>query len=131
MMFQLPVLYLVAPQLPILNRHINAGPSSDEPPIAGPSSDDHATTDLPADETAVGSVASTPSTTVIRDLIRNISPLPKTSTARSKSRKQESTACVSSSPYKNALRRKVKHLSARVKEAGSRRGNDRCLRCNR
>ena len=29
------------------------------------------------------------------------------------------------------LRRKVKHLSGRVKEAGSRRGNDRCLRNNR
>ncbi|KAK2141324.1 hypothetical protein NP493_5305g00002 [Ridgeia piscesae] len=73
-------------------RHPNAGPSSDEPPSAGPSDDDHATTDMPADETAaslstVGCVASTPATTVIRDLIRNISPLPKTSSARSKSRK--------------------------------------------
>ena len=29
----------------------NARPSSDEPPSAGPSSGDHATTDLPADET--------------------------------------------------------------------------------
>ena len=121
---------------PSCDRHPNAGPSSDELPSAGPSSDDHATTDMPADETAaslhtVGCVASTPATTVIRDLITNISPLPKTSSARSKSRKQDSAAWVSSSPYKNALRRKVKHLSGRVKEAGSRRGNDRCLRKNR
>ena len=114
-------------------KSLNAGPSSDELPSAGPSSDDHATTDMPADETAaslhtVGCVASTQATRVIRDLIPNISPLPKTSSARSKSRKQDSAAWVSSSPYKNALRRKVKHLSGRVKEAGSRRENDRCLR---
>ena len=78
---------------PSCDHHPNGGPSSDEPPSAGPSGD-HATTDMPADETAaslptVGCVASTPATTVIRDLIRNISPLPKTSSARSKSRKQE------------------------------------------
>ena len=139
-MFQLPVLYFTAPQLPILpcDRHPKAGPSSDEPPSAGPSSDDHATTDMSADETAaslptVGCVASTPGTTVIRDRIRNISPLPKTLSARSKSRKQESAARVSCRHrrIKTHLRRKVKYLSGRAKEAGSRRGNDRCLRKNR
>ena len=66
---------------------------------------------MPADETAaslstVGSVASTPATTVSRELVRNISPLPKTSTVCSKSRKQESAVWVSSSPYKNALTKK-------------------------
>ena len=82
MMFQLPVFYLTAPQLPIL--HVIAIQMPALHPVnlhAGPSSDDHATTDMPADETAaslsiVGCVASTPATTVIRDLIRNISPLP-------------------------------------------------------
>jgi len=121
---------------PLFDRHPNAGPSFDESPSAGPSSDDHATTDMPADETpaslpTVGCVASTQATTVIHDLIRNISPLPKTSSARSKSRKQESAVWVSSSPYKTHLRRKVKHPSGRVKEAGSLRENDRCLRKNR
>ncbi|KAK2190566.1 hypothetical protein NP493_75g00003 [Ridgeia piscesae] len=96
---------------PSCNRHPNAGPSSDEPPSARPSSDDHATTDMPADEMAaslstVGCVASTPATMVIRDLIRNISSLLNTLSARSKSTKQESAAWVSSSPYKNALTKK-------------------------
>ena len=112
---------------PSCDRHPNAGPSFDEPPSAGPSSDDHATTDMPADETAaslstVGCVASTPATTVIRDLIRNISPLPKTSSARSKSRKQESTAWVSSSPYKNALTKKGETSKRQGKGGGKPKG---------
>ena len=79
---------------PSYDRHSNAGPSSDEPPNVGPSL------------ATVRSVASTPVTTVIRDLIKNISPLLKTSTASSKSIKQESAVWVSSSPYKNALTKK-------------------------
>ena len=113
-MFQLPVLYFTAPQLPILpcDRHPKAGPSSDEPPSVGPSSDDHATTDMSADETAaslptVGCVASTPATTVIRDRIMNISPLP---------------GVVSSSPYKNALTKKGEISKRQGKGGGKPKG---------
>ena len=112
---------------PSCDRHPNAGPSSDELPSADPSCDDHATTDMPADETAAslptfGCVASTPATTVIRDRIRNISPLPKTSSARSKSRKQESAAWVSSSPYKNALTKKGETSKRQGKGGGKPKG---------
>ena len=115
---------------PSCDRHPN---ESDEPPSAGPSYDDHATTDMPADEMAaslpaVGCVASTPATTVIRDLIRNISPLSKIHQhVASRENRNQQPGC-RHRRIKTHLRRKVKHLSGRVKEAGSRRGNDRCLR---
>ena len=83
---------------------------------------------MPADETAaslpaIGSVASTPATTVIRDLVKNISPLPKTSTACSKSRKHESAAWVSSSPHKNALSKKGETSKWQGKGGGKPKGN--------
>ena len=124
MMFQLPVFYLTAPQLPIL--HVIAI----QMPALHPMNLQvrvillmitQLLTETAASLSTVG-CASTPATTVICDLVRNISPLPKTSSACSKSRKQESAACVWSSPYKNALTKKGETSKRHGKRGGKPKG---------